>query len=199
MLWQKIKSIFNTNEENYKNQESNKDSLDSIFKPEPNDVVFVKKFSAFGGHFIYCQNNEEITASIKSILSENNSPKIACFDIELQNILQNIGIDFEPTIKSSLKEELFLFIPCEYLIAFDGSIMVSSDQTKSYRLNELPYNVIVYSNFNQIATNLSFALSGIKKNKNDNIPNNITCMKGHNTEQFETVPNAKNIYLLMLE
>lgn len=197
-MWKKIRTVF-TNQKTSINDSKNHLTVHPSLIQETDDIQFVKKFNESGGYFFYCENKNELIQSLKSIILEKNANKIVCLDLELQNFLTNIGIDFHTSISECSIDDLFLFIPCEYLISYDGSIMVSSDQTKSFKLNQLPFNIIVYSKLDQIATNLSCALRGIKKNKNDNIPNNIACIKGPKSEDFGHVPNAKNIYLLLSE
>jgi L-lactate dehydrogenase complex protein LldG len=197
-MWKRIKTVF-TNQKKTINEGENHLTIHSSLLQETDDIQFVKKFNESGGYFFYCENHHELVQSLHSIIIEKNANKIVCLDLELQNLLTNIGIDFLPQINECGVEDLFLFIPCEYLISYDGSIMVSSDQTKSFKLNQLPFNIIVYSKPEQIAANLSCALRGIKKNKNDNIPNNIACIKGPKSQDFGHIPNAKNIYLLLTE
>jgi L-lactate utilization protein LutC len=53
------------------------------------------------------------------------------------------------TVKS-LSDGHFLFTTCEYLIANDGSILISSNQIAEKKLNELPKNFIVFATTSQI-------------------------------------------------
>ena len=198
-MWKKIKSILSSKENQTKSNESQSSLHFSFDENEPDDMVFVKKFNASGGNFIYCENQKEFLFSINSILLENNISELICFDDSIQKKLDKANIQYKIEFgESSLKSD-FLLMPCEYLIAFDGSIMVSSDQTKKYKINELPYNIIIYANASQVVTNISSALRGIKSTKDNQLPSNITCLKGNKLDHIENVPNAKNIYLLMIE
>lgn len=198
-MWKKIKSILSS-KENQTISSKNQTSLHFLSDDnDPDDMVFVKKFNASGGNFIYCENKKEFLFSINSILLENNIAKLICFDASIKKKLDEANIQYKIELGESSLKSTFLIMPCEYLIAFDGSIMVSSDQTKKYKTNELPYNIIICASPNQVVSNISSALRGIKSTKDNHLPSNITCIKGNKLDQIENIPNAKNIYLLMIE
>ncbi|MFA9290005.1 MAG: LUD domain-containing protein [Solirubrobacteraceae bacterium] len=195
-MWHRIKNIFSPF-----NKESSfiKNKLDNnIVVPESQENIFITKFNSSGGKFIYCDNQDEISDTLHNIISENSLESIICFDNQLQNILSSNNISYHTSINPLKKENEFMFLNCENLIAFEGSIMVSSDQIKFFRVTELTRNLIIYSNCNQITTNLSSALRRIKSEKENNLPSNITTIKALKSNGFEDSTILKNIYLLML-
>ena len=50
-----------------------------------------------------------------------------------------------------------------------------------------------------VANNLSDGLHKLKTLKNNNLPSNITCIRGKDMHSFNSIPNAKNIYLLLVD
>ena len=132
-MWKKIQSILSLKKNQNKSNE-NQTSLHFLTDDnDPDDMVFVKKFNAAGGNFIYCEDQKEFLFSINSILLENNISELICFDASIKKKLDQANIQYKIELRGNSIKSTFLLMPCEYLIAFDGSIMVSSDQTKKYK------------------------------------------------------------------
>ncbi len=160
------------------------------------DELFATNFNAGGGHFLYCANQEETLENLHQILQYERINHIVCLDDELQNFLDKLKVSYQinPT-----EETRFNFLRCEYLIGYDGSIMLSSDQTSGRKIEDFPDNYIIYATPYQLVNNVSEALQKIRFSKKDRLPSNITCIRGKNMHDFSSIPNAKNIYLLLVE
>lgn len=160
------------------------------------DELFATNFNAGGGHFLYCANQEETLENLHQILQYERINHIVCLDDELQNFLDELKVSYQinPT-----EETRFNFLRCEYLIGYDGSIMLSSDQTSGRKIEDFPDNYIIYATPYQLVNNVSEALQKIRFSKKDRLPSNITCIRGKNMHDFSSIPNAKNIYLLLVE
>ena len=104
--------------------------------------------------------------------------------------------------KDSKDETICLISTCEYLIADDGSILVSSNQVAEKKLDELPGDIIILAKTDQLINNISEGLSGIKNNSKS-IPSNITNLKHFkdcNDKDFLSYgSSSKNLYLILLE
>ena len=104
--------------------------------------------------------------------------------------------------KNSKDETTCLITTCEYLIADDGSILISSNQVAEKKLNELPEKIIILAKTDQLINNISEGLSGIK-NSGTSIPSNITNLKHFkdcNDKDFLSYgSSSKNLYLILLE
>ena len=75
---------------------------------------------------MYCETSDEVQTNLNKIIEENDwRDKIALI---LNPLLKDKfkGVDFKATTKT--EEADFLFTTCEYLIASDGSLLVSSNQ-----------------------------------------------------------------------
>ena len=109
--------------------------------------------------------------------------------------------DFDTTTK--IEEADFLFTTCEYLIASDGSLLISSNQIAEKKLAELPKDFVVFATTSQFVETISAGLQGIKAQNKKNIPSNITTIKHFKVEETTNFlsygSSSKNLYLLLLE
>ena len=185
-------------------KEHPEDKGDNKFLPKketPVDESFTIKFNENGGKFLYCENIDEAYAFLQQILDENNwSNKMALI---LNAKLKEKFKDFEWEATSSLKKGHFFFTTCEYLIANDGSLLISSNQIAEKKLNELPKNFIVFATTSQIVQTIGEGLHGIKAKNKKNIPTNITTIKHFKVVDDDNFlsygSSSKNLYLLLLE
>lgn len=168
---------------------------------ESSDLIFVKKFTNAGGKFLYCEREEEAYEFLRSIQTEASVNSISCSNSNLQSILKNAGIKFDN--QSNGNEDAFC-CSCEYLISFNGGLMISENQTQGKKLKELPEIFIVIAQTSQIVENLRAGLTGIRSKYKTNIPSNITTIKGpDNRDEASDVASdtacIKDIYLLLIE
>ncbi len=197
-LFRKIFGLKNTPEDNIKSEERGK------YMPEiklPIDEKFTINFKANGGKFLYCENMEEIYKTLKNILQENNweDKNVFLLDSRLKDLFKDF--DLRDTKKASESE--YFLSTCEYLIADDGSLLISSNQIAEKKLRDLPANFIIYATTSQFVENIGEGLRGIKNKNKDRIPTNITTIKHFKTledKDFLTYgSSSKNLYLLLLE
>ena len=198
-LFRKIFGLKSDSEEdNIKNDERGK------YMPElklPIDEKFTINFKANGGKFLYCENINEINSSLRDILHENEweDEHVLVFDERLANLFKDF--DFKTTTQVS--DSAYFLSTCEYLIADDGSLLISSNQIAEKKLKELPSNFIIYATTSQFVESIGEGLRGIKGKNKDKIPTNITTIKHFKTledKDFLTYgSSSKNLYLLLLE
>ena len=197
-LFRKIFGLKDNTEDHIKNEERGK------YMPEiklPIDERFTINFKANGGKFLYCENMQEINDSLNEILKENkwNDKYVYLLDERLKQLFKNF--DFNCTKKAS--ESTYFLSTCEYLIADDGSLLISSNQIAEKKLKDLPSNFIIYATTSQFVENIGEGLRGIKGKNREKIPTNITTIKHFKTleeKDFLTYgSSSKNLYLLLLE
>ena len=113
----------------------------------PIDERFTINFKANGGKFLYCENMEEIYNNLEDILAENNWEKEQVFllDERLGNLFESFELNYT---RNSEVATVFLST-CEYLIADDGSLLITSDQVAEKKLYDLPHNIIIYATTSQ--------------------------------------------------
>ena len=98
-----------------------------------------------------------------------------------------------------------LITGCEFLVAKDGSILVSAHQIKSYKIKDIPVNIIVLAKTSQLSETVSKGLEGIRIKYPNNLPSNITSIKNFNCDENEKLnfltygTSSKNLYLILLE
>ena len=203
-----LKNFFKSFFRNKKNEDETKEKeLDYKYLPKKDEYIeerFTKNFSENGGKFLYASTREECNDFFQKILDENNWNKktILCFKKNLINDFFN-DINFE-TNKTNLNSNL-LITGCEFLVAKDGSILVSAHQIKSYKIKDIPVNIIVLAKTSQLSETVSKGLEGIRIKYSNNLPSNITSIKNFNCEENEKLnfltygTSSKNLYLILLE
>lgn len=167
---------------------------------EPVDLTFVKRFTDSGGKFLYCESVEEIYEYLGQITQEAGLRSIYCKDHNLQSILSRAGLEF--TGDDYRNADAFC-CECEYLISFNGGIMISENQTRGVKLDQLPEVFISVAHTSQIVENLRAGLTGIRQ-RYENLPAQITTIKGpKDSEGISQGSGAstcqKDIYLILLE
>lgn len=194
-MWKKIKQLIVPPSDETENDDSDLEFVTFQTK-EAIDVLFTRNFVAGGGHFFYCENEQEALENLKDVIDNEQIEEIVCFDDKLKSLVNRLNVKQIKNFNSNFD---FAFIECEYLVAFDGAIMLSSHQTNGRKQEDIPNNVIIYASPGQLVSNISEALQRLKSSKSDNIPTNITSIRGKNLHNVESSANAKNIYLLLVE
>jgi len=165
------------------------------------DERFTIQYKANGGKFLYCIDQSEINENFKNILIENGWEDENVFLIDKRLEKKFKSFSFKTT--KSVNESVFFFSTCEYLVANDGSLLISSNQIKEKKLKELPANFIIFATTSQLVENISEGLRGIKDNNKSKIPTNITTIKHFKVSEEKDFlsygSSSKNLYLLLLE
>ena len=169
------------------------------FTPNPNDpadVTFAKVFTNNGGKFFYCDNVEDFYYHLKQLLQESKWQSTYCSNDKLKKLLEPTKLSFETDYKiadSSINT-------CEFLIAFNGSVMVSGEQTKNLKIEHLPEAMIIVAYTSQIVKNISEGLSGIQNKYGKSRPSLVTTIR--TKESITTMSDsdrAKNLYIFLIE
>ncbi|WP_312074823.1 LUD domain-containing protein [Chryseobacterium sp.] len=156
------------------------------------DYKFAQLFTHSGGFFNYCADEAEALQTLNQILKIEGANNIFCWDKELQNFLNVLKTDYTSELQHSNNAA---FITCEYLIAFDGRIMLSANNILHYHSSKLPEKIVIMANVSQIVNNLNDAMGKIKRNGNIK---NLTSISGGQNKLDATAPNNK-LFLLLLE
>ena len=167
----------------------------------PIDERFTINFKANGGKFLYSIDQSEVNENLASILKENDwqEENVMIIDDRLASKFE--GFNFSKAKNSS--DCVFFLSTCEYLIANDGSLLISSNQIAEKKLKELPPNFIIFATTSQFVETISEGLRGIKDKNRDKIPTNITTIKHFKASEEDDFlsygSSSKNLYLLLLE
>ena len=199
-----FRSFFKSKKSSTQEEES---EIEYKYLPKKDELVeekFTLNFIANGGKYLYAIDSDECEQYFDEILKENNweEKSMLCFKKDFtKNFIPNNKIKFN---KSNLNSNLFI-TDCEFLVAKDGSILVSAKQIQSYKSNDLPNNIIVMAKTSQLSETLSKGLEGIRIKYSNNLPSNITSIKNFNKNEGEDLnfltygSSAKNLYLILLE
>ena len=157
------------------------------------DYKFAQLFTHSGGFFNYCADESEALQTLHQILKIEGVSSIFCCDKDLQNFLNVVKIPYTPELELSNDAA---FITCEYLIAYDGRIMLSHNNILHYHSSRLPSKIIIMANVSQIVNNLNDAMGKIKRTGNIK---NLTSISGSQSK-LDTSSNANTkLFLLLLE
>ena len=169
----------------------------------PVDEKFTIHFKKNGGKFLYCDSSKEVSEALRNIILENSWEEEPFFVLNpmLKDKFDKENIKFTDKAGDS---QVF-FTTCEHLVAHNGSILVSSNQLREKKLNEVPENVIVYATTSQLVDTIGEGLKIIKKKYKSGIPANITTIKhfqstNEKDDDFMSYgSSSKHLYLLLLE
>lgn len=159
------------------------------------DYRFAQMFTDSGGDFNYCEDESQALKTLNEILKGEDVKSCFCWDEDLKNFLNVINRPYTERL------ELFndaAFITCEYLIAYDGRIMLSSNNIQHYHSSRLPKKIIIMANISQIVSNLNDAMVRVKKRGN---LKNLTSISGSRSKLGMPTDNddKTKLFLLLLE
>ena len=169
------------------------------FTPDPNDpadVTFAKVFTNNGGKFFYCEDKEDFYTNLKQLLQESKWELPYCGNDELKKILEPTKLIFETDYQKADSS----VSTCEFLIAFNGSVMVSGEQTKNLKIEDLPEALIIVAYTSQIVKNISEGLRGIQNKYGKSRPSLVTTIR--TKESITTMSDsdrAKDLYIFLIE
>ncbi|MEZ4778376.1 MAG: LUD domain-containing protein [Flavobacteriaceae bacterium] len=186
-----------------KSEATKNDSDHSKYYPEaklPIDEKFTYNFNKNGGKFLYCENWEEVNDAFDNILLENDwyEKDVFCFDEQLISKFNGYNLNFGTKTKAT-----FFLSRCESLVANNGAILLCSNQIKEKKLQELPFNGVIFATTSQLVENISEGLRIIKNKSKSQIPTNITTIQDFECDKEKDFmsygSSTKNLYLLLLE
>ncbi|WP_283642293.1 LUD domain-containing protein [Croceibacter atlanticus] len=166
----------------------------------PIDERFMKYFIENGGKFIYCENQDEVLDAFDNILLENDwyESEVCCLSNHFTQKFDGFNLEFNTNESSK-----FYLGGCEYLIANNGALLVTSNQIKEKKLSELPSNFVILAGTSQLVEDISEGLRRIKSKSKTGIPSNITTIKHFGESKSDDFmaygSTTKNLYLLLLE
>ena len=163
---------------------------------DPSDVTFAKVFTNNGGKIFYCDNVQDFYDHLKELLQESKWKSTYCSNDKLKGLLEPTKLSFETDYKiadSSINT-------CEFLVAFNGSVMVSGEQTKNLKIEDLPEAMIIVAYTSQIVKNISEGLRGIQNKYGKSRPSLVTTIR--TKESITTMSDsdrAKDLYIFLIE
>ena len=180
---------------NQPDEQSDKDlvKLGDSLKNADLDYKFAQLFTHSGGFFNYCADEAEALQTLNQIIKIENIDSVFCWDSDLKNFLNVINVSHSDDLELTNNAA---FITCEYLIAYDGRIMLSHDNILHYHSSRLPEKIIIIANVSQIVSNLNDAMGNIKRKGN---VKNLTSISGNQSKLDSPSQNNSKLFLLLLE
>lgn len=157
------------------------------------DYKFAQLFTHSGGFFNYCADEAEALQTLNQIIKIEGINKVFCWDKDLQNFLNVVKSPYTSELQT---DNDAAFITCEYLIAYDGRIMLSHNNILHYHSSRLPNKIIIMANVSQIVNNLNDAMGKIKRNGNIK---NLTSISGSQSKLDTSSHANTKLFLLLLE
>lgn len=173
--------------------ESNVTKLADQLKNADLDYKFAQLFTTSGGFFNYCGDEAEALHTLNQIVKIEGVSNVFCCDEDLQNFLNVTKTHFTNTLDINNDAA---FITCEFLIAFDGRIMLSDNNILHYHSSRLPEKIIIMANVSQIVSNLNEAMMKIKRRGN---VRNLTSISGSQSKLDSPNQDNSKLFLLLLE
>ena len=177
-------------------EDDEKQSLEKLgdsLKNADLDYKFAQLFTHSGGFFNYCADEAEALQTLNQILKIEGINSVFCCDKDLQGFLNVTKTNHTPELESRNDAA---FITCEYLIAYDGRIMLSHNNILHYHSSRLPGKIIIMANVSQIVNNLNDAMGKIKRTGNIK---NLTSISGNHSKLDAAANNNTKLFLLLLE
>ncbi|MDQ0591976.1 hypothetical protein QFZ37_000345 [Chryseobacterium ginsenosidimutans] len=177
-------------------EEDEKQSLEKLgdsLKNADLDYKFAQLFTHSGGFFNYCADEAEALQTLNQIIKIEGINNLFCWDKDLQNFLNVVRAPYSSELQSGNDAS---FITCEYLIAYDGRIMLSHNNILHYHSSRLPNKIIIMANVSQIVNNLNDAMGKIKRNGNIK---NLTSISGGQSKLDTSSNTNTKLFLLLLE
>ncbi|QFG52121.1 LUD domain-containing protein [Chryseobacterium sp.] len=175
------------------NENQSLEKLGDSLKNADLDYKFAQLFTHSGGFFNYCADEAEALQILNQIIKIEQVKSVFCCDRDLKNFLDVVKVPYTDNLEQSNDTA---FITCEYLIAYDGRIMLSHNNIKHFHSSRLPEKIIVMANVSQIVSNLNDAMSKIKRNGN---VKNLTSISGNQNKLDAPTRNSTKLFLLLIE
>ncbi len=141
------------------------------------EVLFAEQLTGVSGNFIYCENGIEFIENILDLADKFNWRKIYCWEPELQALLAQYEFPFYKTDKDFELAEAGITM-CEALIARNGSVLVSNQNSAGRRLSIYPHHHIVIARTGQMVLDLKDAFQLLKNKYGTQLPSMISTITG---------------------
>jgi L-lactate dehydrogenase complex protein LldG len=150
-----------------------------IYTPFDDDAefVFAREVQNNGGKFVFCADEQELTANLLALAKERNWTSFFTKDKTIQSVLNKHQIAFSESEEDFIKTGHTL-TSCEFFVARLGSVLISSKQQSGRRANFLPKTHIVIGHLEQIVPTVKDALMQLHNKYEGRFPSMTTLITG---------------------
>jgi len=166
-------------------QSKNPIKLSKFVLEDTIDVEFASTFTQAGGYFFYCEKFENFFAYLIDIAKKRNWYNIYCWNNDLVEYFQRQ--DFRSIRIGHILDKAHAGITtCDFLIAENGGIMVSSQLPCGRMLPIYPPNWLIVATVSQLVESKEMAWQKIKEKYTDQNPTMISVISNSaQTRLFE--------------
>ncbi len=143
-----------------------------------NEEIFAETFISLGGKFIFCDNEQELLASLSMLYDNFGHKQFLCADERLLKLFHNNKIGFVTAASPAVESAHACITGCEMLVARTGSVFLSSAQNMG-RTSPVFYPVhIIFAYMNQVVYDIEDGIKGLKKKYGNSLPSMINLNTG---------------------
>ena len=165
----------------------------------PLEVEFAEKFTETNGQFVLCNGRIELMENILMVCDTNNYTDVVCIDRNLSAFFDEFEFPhqsvFEPESDTDLQ---VVALPCECLIARQGTIVISKNMTGDMRLLSSARNLMVIAHAHQIVPDLKEALDFVKAQNENKLPEDMLVIDGNRKKNTSTDTTELNRITVIL-
>jgi len=154
------------------------EGVDSVFKPSQQELEFefAERFTKLQGRFSFCENQQQLTEQLNTLITARNWQNIFCKeDILKQNLIKNGFTNFNAIDLHSCDASI---TGCEQLIARTGSIVMSTAQQSGRTVSVYAPVHICIAYTNQLVYDIKDAITNVKEKYAEALPSLITLATG---------------------
>jgi len=166
-------------------------------------VLFAEKFTSLLGKFSFCQDEEDLSTQLKSLIIEKGWKEVYCQDENIKSALSTFGLSSFSTAK--LSESDVALTKCELLVARTGSMVLSSAVSSGRTTSVYAPVHICIATSSQLVYDIEDALVLLKEKYGSKLPSMISFATGPSrTADIEKtlvvgVHGPKEVYCFLLD
>lgn len=142
------------------------------------EETFAAEFSRSGGHFVFCQGQEELLVNLKLLAESRGWTEVLCAHKPLFSLLVNNKLSFVREFNPQHEQAQACITDCEAAVARTGSFLFSSKQNHG-RVAPVYFPVhIVVVQPHQVVPDIADGLKLLRQKYNDQLPSMINLNTG---------------------
>jgi len=170
----------------------------------PLDMTFARELTNVSGNFIYCESEITLIENLILLVEKIKKTKICVWEEGIQSLLESYSFPFISG-KENLEATEVGITSCEYLIARNGSVMLSNGNASGRVLSIYPPIHVVFAKASQLVMDLKHAFISMKEKYGAELPTMISTVTGPSrTADIEKrlvlgAHGPKELYVFMIE
>lgn len=154
------------------------DTWNPIKEEDGNAITFVQRFKDMGGIFIYLENETELGECLRQLAPQNDWEPLWSTNKEVQALLEKYGVTYCTEPDTANKKRIVSLIPCDYLVAQTGSIIVTDGKAGSRKAYADCDILLVIAHTEQIVGGLKEAMQLLRERIGDPATTQATIITG---------------------